>query len=471
MPERVVGYARSQVISTLAAARAGAAHPLGAALVRVLGPPLQRDPARSAYVLAALTPWLRLDDVAYAGHLSNSTVTVPVAYAAAAELDGRRLLAAVVAADECAARVTAATTLGPFRGQSAPQTHLVGAVAGRLHAQGRPAQRWVDALSLALAAPPWPSMRGFLGSDANLLSAAQPVRSALDACDAAEAGLRGAADLLEHSDGFLARYAAVPLPELVTAGLGTRWHTETLSFRLQPGGPGLDAAVDCARDLHAELGPLEADDVEDVLVTTSLYGTLVESRAAPYLAGPASPVSALVLCTPYGVATTLLTGRLTAGDFAPGAVGDGRRWALAARVRVEHDDAMTRASLRCSVPFGEALRTAGPRAAPWLRDVGGDWLVDLVGALGPPAATFEGVERQLPARVTVRLRDGRVLSRERAIPVGGAGPETAASHGALVHAKFLETGGDGAVADALSAVEDVSPAELQQLLALALRPA
>ena len=274
-------------------------------------------------------------------------------------------------------------------------------------------------------------MRGFLGSDANLLSAALPVRSALDACDAAEAGLRGAADLLEHSDGFLARYAAVPLPELVTAGLGTRWHTETLSFRLQPGGPGLDAAVDCARDLHAELGPLEADDVEDVLVTTSLYGTLVERRAAPYLAGPASPVSALVLCTPYGVATTLLTGRLTAADFAPGAVGDGRRWSLAERVRVEHDDAMTRASLRCGVPFGEALRTAGPRAAPWLRDVGGDWLVDLVGPLGPPAATLEGVERQLPARVTVRLRDGRVHSRERTIPVGGAGPETAASHGAL----------------------------------------
>ena len=40
------------------------------------------------------------------------------------------------------------------------------------------------------------------------------------------------------------------------------------------------------------------------------------------------------------------------------AVDDDRRWSLAARVRVEHDDAMTRASLRCAVPFGEALRAA-----------------------------------------------------------------------------------------------------------------
>lgn len=468
MPERVVGYARSQVVSTLAAARTGLAHPLGRALVRACGPPLQDDPSRSAYALAAQTPWLRLDDVAFAGHLSNSTVTVAIAHALVHGLDGRALLAAVVAADECAARVTAATTLGPLRGQSAAHTHLVGAVAARSHCERVAAGGWTDALAIALSMPTWPGMRGFLGSDANLLSAAQPVRAGLDACDAAAAGLRGAPDLLEHPDGFLARFADVPLPELVTSGLGSRWHTETLSYRLRPGGPGLDAAVDCTRELHAELhealGPLGPDDIEEVVVTTSLYGVLVGARAAEQADGPGSPVSALVLSTPYGVATALLTGELSGTDYACPAVQDPRRWALAAKVRVRHDDAMTRDSLLCGVPFGEALRTAGPRAVPWLRRAGGDWLVGLLGDPGPPAAGFEHVERRLPARVSVRLRGGRVVERQRDVPEGAAGPQTAATHGRLVSEKLLATGAPAVLADRLGRLEELDRDALADVL-------
>src|SRR3954469_3917926 len=249
VPDRVVGKATSQLVSTLAAVRAGAGHPMGVRLLQAFGPVLQPDPARSAYTMAALVPWLRLDDVAFAGHVSASTVTVPMAYAVGRGSDGRQLLAAIIAANEVAARITAATTLGPLRGQLAAHTHLVGAVAGRSHIEEVPADRWVAALGTALSLPTWPGMHGFMGSDANLLSAAVPVRTGLDACDAAAAGIAGPADVLEHPDGFLAHFAHVPVPELVTAGLGRRWHTDTLSYRLHPGGPGLDAALDCTLEL------------------------------------------------------------------------------------------------------------------------------------------------------------------------------------------------------------------------------
>ena len=101
-------------------------------MIRGFGEPWQASPAQSAFVLAGLTSWLYYDDTAYAGHLSNSTATVPMAYAHALGLDGRGLLTAVIAANECAARITAAATLGRFRGQNAPHTHLAGAVSGRL---------------------------------------------------------------------------------------------------------------------------------------------------------------------------------------------------------------------------------------------------------------------------------------------------------------------------------------------------
>ena len=469
VPDRVVRFASSQVLSQLAAARAGAQHPLGQAVIRGFGEPWQANAAQSAFVLAGLTSWLHYDDTAYAGHLSNSTATVPMAYARALGLDGRGLLTAVIAANECAARITAAATLGRFRGQNAAHTHLAGAVSGRLRAEGAPVEEWINALGIAFSMPPWPSLRAFLGSDAKVLSAAMPVRLGLDACDAARAGLAGPRDILEHPDGFLAAFASVPLPEAVDLALGRRWHTETLSFKVHPGGPGLDAAVDCAAQLHQELGPVTADDIDEVVVTTSMYTMLVDAKTAEFIDRERSPVSALVFCTPYAVATTLLTGGLAGADFALPATADDQRWRLADKIRLEHDAGSSRRSLLSEAPFGEALRQAGPRAAKWLEEVGTGWLVDLVGELPAPNESFETATKAMPARVEVRLRTGETRAAERSIPVGAIGPDTRASHQDMVRAKFLATGGPEAAADIAANLAAASAAHVRDLLTLALR--
>ena len=474
VPERVVRYTESQLLSQLAAARAGMAHPLGEAVVKAFGTPLQPDTKQSAYVLAGLTGFLHFDDTAYGGHLSNSTATVPLAYAYGMGLDGPGLLTAVVAANECAARITAAATLGafPFRagGQSATCTHLAGAVAGRLRCQGAPASQWVDALGLALAMPMWPLAHGFFGSDAKVLSAAMPVRAGLDACDAAAAGLAGAPDILEHPDGFLARFASVPLPEAVTANLGTCWHTETLSFKMHPAGPGIDAAVECGAELHAAIPAFSADDVDEVVVHTSRYTMAVGRQASAYVDGPGSPVSALVFSAPYTVATALLTGALTPGDLTSPRLDDPQRWELAAKVRLENEVAMTRAGMVCAVPIGEALRVAGPRARAWLEEVGGQRLVDLVGEIEPPSASYEDATKVAGARVTVRLLDGRVYSHQTDIPRGAAGPDTRSRHPELVREKFLATGGRPDVADGMASIHAASAAGVARLLEGALSP-
>lgn len=471
VPSRVVEVAKSQLLSQLAAARAGAGHPAGVAVTTAFGPPVQADPKPAACVLAGLTAWLHFDDTAYAGHISNSTANVPIAYARALGRTGRELLTAVITANECASRVTAAATLGPFRGQSATHTHLTGAVAGRQRIENAPASQWVAAFGLAFGLPPRMLAPGFLNGDAKLLSAFTPVRVGLDACDAAAAGLAGAPDILEHPEGFLSRFATVPLPEAVTAGLGTRWHTETLSFKLHPGGPGIDAAVDAALALHRELGPLTPRDIAEIEVHASLYTTVVDGRVARYVTGAASPVSALVFSTPYTVATALLTGELTAADFAPPRVGSPDRWELAAKVRLTHDRGMTRASFHCEAPFGEALRQAGPRAAQWLTEFGGPELVDLVGEIPPPSADFRNARKATPARVVVRLADGRTRECQVDIPAGAAGPDTRARHRELVREKFLDTGGAPGVADEIADLEHASAADVARLLDTALTPA
>ncbi|HET8658274.1 MAG TPA: MmgE/PrpD family protein [Micromonosporaceae bacterium] len=477
-PRRVVELAKSQVLSQLAAVRGGLSHPLGQALAGAFGPPVQPDPARSAVVLAALGSWLHFDDTAYAGHLSNSTVTVPLAYALARGLDGRALLTAVIAANECAARITAAATLGPFRGQMAAHTHVAGAVAGRLRAEDAPARQWVDALGLAFAMPLWSLTHGFMASDARLLSSSVPVRLGLDACDAAAAGLRGAADVLDHPRGFLARFATVPLPEAVTAGLGRCWHTDTLSFKVHPSGPGSDAAVDCALALHAALGPPRVDEVVEVEVHVSLYTLLVHRAAAAYLDGPDPPLSAVATTTPYAVATALLTGGLVPADLARPAVASPQRWALAAKVRLVHDEEMTAALLAAEAPFGEAVRLAGERAVGWLRDFGGDRLVELAreagravpapGAPGSRRRSFATATKMTPARVVLHLADGTSHERRVDIPVGAAGPDTRSRHRHLVRAKFLATGGSPEVAGAVRRLDLLPAAEVHRLITAAL---
>lgn len=453
VPCRVLKLAASQVLSQIASIRAGLAHPLGRKLVAAFGHPLQSDPRSSAAVFAALGSWLNLDDTAYAGHLSNSTVAVPLAYAYARQLDGLSLLTAVVAANECAARITASATLGPLRGQSAVHTHLAGAVAGRLHSDRAPARVWQDAFGLAFAMPNWPLMRGFLASDARLFNTLTPVRTAMDACDGALAGLRGAPDILEHEDGFLARFAGVPLPQAVAKGLGRRWHTDTLSFKVHPGGPGIDAAIDCAAEIHALLGPVRPQDVAEIVVEASLYTLFAGRRASAYICGPGSPLGALVLDVPYPVATTLLTGEFGVEDFSSPRVDDAARWELAGRVKLEHDTAMTRELFASDAPFGEAVREAGPLAAPWLRSFGGDELVELVDSLGSgPAADFTGSTKATGARVVVRMTDGRTVTRSRLIPVGAAGPETRVQHTEMMRDKFLSVGGPPRVAETVTSL-------------------
>lgn len=482
VPPRVVDLATSQVLAQLAAIRAGLAHSRAAALVNAFGTPWQADPRQSAAVLATLGCWLNLDDTAYAGHLAPSTVAVPLAYAEADGLSGAALLTSVIAANECAARITAAATLGPLRGQSALHTHLGGAVAGRLASQRAPAHEWVNALGLAFAAPPWPVMHAFLSGDAKLLHVLPSIRTAMDACDAAAAGIRGAADVLEHPRGFLERFAAVPLPETVVEGLGSRWHTETLSFKLRPGGPGIDAAVDCAVGLHHEIGDAT---ITSVLVDASIYTIYAGRQAERYLAGPDSPISALLLSTAYPVATALLTGDLTVADFDTPAVREPARWDLATRVRLRHDPTMTRRLFASVAPFGAALQQAGERAVPWLRQVFGDTeLATLASSAadssdahgpcpaapgsGPDSGEFRHADKATPARVTVDLADGRTLSREQVIPLGAAGAHTRGHHRELVRAKFLAQGGRDDVADALSDLPDLPPERLARTLRLAL---
>jgi len=215
--------------------------------------------------------------------------------------------------------------------------------------------------------------------------------------------------------------------------------------------------VDCAAEIHRAMGPIRPQDVAEIVVEASLYTLFAGERAAQYVNGPGSPLGALVLDVPYPVATTLMTGEFSVDDFSSPRLDDPGRWELARRVRLEHDTGMTRELFLSDAPFGEAVREAGPDAVPWLRGFGGEELVDLVGSLGAAGQDFSRSTKATGARVTVRLTDGRTVTRGRLIPVGAAGPDTRSRHSELVREKFLAVGGSQQVADTVGALHRMRP--------------
>lgn len=468
VPERVRALAVSQLLGHLGALCAGARHTLGRRVMAGFGGPFCEDPKTAAYVSAALTMALDFDDTVFAGHVSHSSVGVPLAYARSAGLDGAGLLRSTVAATEVAARVTAAATLGPFRGQTAAHTHLAGAVAGRCAAERRPAAETVDALGIAFAQPPWSLHHGFFGSDAKLLTAATPLRTGLDAVDAARAGLRGSPNMLEHPDGFLARFAQLPLPQAVD-GLGSRWHTDTLSIKPRPGCAYIDSAIDAALHLHPQVAD-RFDQITSVACEASIFTLGMEQRSAPYLAAAHPGVAALNFSAGWSVATALLRGDLRVEDFEPPRVDDERVWRVARLVSLRHDLSLSRRALLGAAPVGAALRMAGPAAAGWLAGGAGISEEEAAALLTPAEDSFEDAEKAIGARLHVGFADGSELHAEVDIPEGAAGADTRARHREIARAKFIGNAapllGEDVAADAAARIEAIVDASADEVRAL-----
>jgi 2-methylcitrate dehydratase PrpD len=446
IPPHTAALATSQIISNIAAVKASMKHPLGQSIIAAFGKPFDHTSKQSAVSLAALSMCFEYDEVAYSGHLSASCANVALAYAEEVQRDGKQLIAAVVAANECAARFQDAVIFGPiFRGQSATYLHVIGATVARLHGLDLDEARWINALGLGFGILPVPHEHSFLSSDAKVFVAALPIRSALDACDAALCGMVGAADVMEGPTGVLAKLAEAPMEDMITRRLGQRWHTDTLSFKKYPGSAYLQAAFECAEHIHNEIDATKIGEVKKIVVHASLLTVLLDAKVRPYLRRGQSAVAALTFSIGYGIASILMTGRLAVDDYGDGHVGDHRLWALAEKVQLVEDRDLTEAMVRATVPLGELLRQAGDRVGdlPIIRDLP-EADLEFIATLGPPESTFDQATMSIGARVTVVFHDGSSVTKSCDRCTGMAGPATRRDHRVLAKRKYVTAGGSDA---------------------------
>ena len=395
-------------------------------------------PVRAAcYGGAALAMAMDFDDTVLGGHTGHSAVLVALAYAEANEDDleapGRRALTAHVAANEVSARIASAAAVGPFRGQQTAYVHSVGAAVARGVVEGLDPTALADAIAIALAQPPWPLVPDFLGSDAKVFSAAEPVLTGLSAVAAARNGLSGNPDVLAGEDGFLDEFATYPLPEFLT-GLGERWHTRAVTVKPYPGCAYVTAPVHAAlrvRDRVREAVAATGSDrapITAIRVEGSLFTERVDALASRYTDRTASPLASLNFSIPFNVAVALRDGEHTPRQLHPDRVGDESVWELADLVTLEHDPAFTMRALESEVPLGAMLRRVGPAVLPYsAKTVGPVTALKNLPTLlrfvrkRPLPDDLSGADKAMGACVTVRLADGRQFSETVEHPPGFAG--------------------------------------------------
>ncbi|MBY0333616.1 MAG: MmgE/PrpD family protein [Acetobacteraceae bacterium] len=309
--------------------------PLGAApasYVPLLGTPHAAPPPMAAFLTGLAGTAVELDEGNYpaGGHPAIHALAAALAEAPLhPHATGADLLAAFEAGYEAGARIGAATTLRP-----AAHPHgtwgVIGAAAAVAHLRRLDAaatQRTLDiAASLGLATSATASLRG--GSVRNAYAGAAAQNGML-AVDLMQAGVTG------EPGGIAVVFGNV---------IGSAYDES----RIPPGRlfekPFIKAAAACCRETQGALEAIETlldtqplgdpDAIEAIEVATFASAALLDERA------PVAPIAGR-FSIPFTIATRLIQGHAWIEAFEEPALSDPGTRALAAKVAVREDPALT----------------------------------------------------------------------------------------------------------------------------------
>jgi len=344
--------------------RALTARQQGGGPALVIGTAETRPPGMAALLNGTAGTTLEMDEGNQFAKGHPGMHTIPAALAVAPpDITGADLLAAIALGYEAGARVGIATTLRPsMHPHGTWGTLCAAAAATRL--QGSGADKMRHALSLAASLSLATSRRTMLegGTVRNVFTGVSGQLGVL-AADMVAAGYTGDHDGVAQvfgrvvSDSFDA--------SALTDALGARWEVERNYFKMHS----------CCRYNHAALDALArltgADNLDPRDVTRIEVDTY---SLAAELADPA-PVNVLAakFSVPFAMATALVTGETGVESFTDARVADPAIRALAARVALREDPAMT-ARLPAQRPARVTLHLADGRSLTAETDTNrGDW--------------------------------------------------------------------------------------------------
>jgi 2-methylcitrate dehydratase PrpD len=297
----------------------------------------------AALVNGTLVQSFELDDVHPIGVLHVGAVTLPGVLAIAESrqgLDGRAFLTACVAGYEIGPRV--GMCMGPEHIEqgwhSGATVGVFSAVSGAASALRLSVDKTVHALGIA-GTQASGLMAAQFGAMVKRMHAGRAAQSGLYGAILAQNGFTGIIDVFESPyGGFCTTFSRskdrFKLKEL-TDGLGERFETMRISLKFYSCVASNHTTLDAIRIMQRKQ-PFGPDDVERIIVKGSR--ATVEHVGWKYVP---QGLTAAQLNLPYCVATLLIEGDLFVDQFSEDKVAVPERMALAQRVEVTENPAVT----------------------------------------------------------------------------------------------------------------------------------
>ncbi|MGG5822180.1 MmgE/PrpD family protein [Falsiroseomonas sp. HW251] len=343
LPAEVAQRTRLALLDCIGAISAGAQEPEVQALATrmtaregtgeapVIGSPLSARPGTAAFLNGTAGTSLELDEGnQYArGH---PAIHVVPALLAAPRGDGAVLLTALAIGYEFGSRVGIASKLNVAMHPHGTWGTL-GAAMGvaKLHGANADEFRGVInmAASLGLATSRKTMLEG--GTVRNTYCGVSNMLG-LTVWDLVRAGFAGERDGVETVFGSVA--ATNFRPEEMVAELGARWEVARNYFKRHAACRYTHGALDALGLILAKTGRLEPDQVKCIAVDTYVWAAQLDSPLAPNML-------AAKFSIPFALATTIVHGAATVPAFRGPARENPAVQALAKRVTVDEDPAMT----------------------------------------------------------------------------------------------------------------------------------
>ena len=284
-----------------------------------------------------------LDDVHRAGVLHVGAVVIPALLSIAerkAGMSGKEFLTAAVAGYEVGPRV--GLCMGPAHiasgWHSGATLGVFSSAAGAARGLKLNADKTVHALGIA-GTQAAGLMAAQFGAMVKRMHAGRSSQSGLYGALFAEGGFTGIVNVLESEyGGFCTAMSQskdqFDLTEL-TAGFGSTWQTMGVALKFYSCVGSNHTTLDAIREMQAEK-PFGAKDVKKIVV----HGSKVTMEHVGWKYVPQGLTSAQ-LNLPYCVATWLLEGDCFVDQFTEDKVADPARMALAGKVEVHEDKAIT----------------------------------------------------------------------------------------------------------------------------------
>lgn len=332
------------------------------------------DPVRAAYMNGVIAGSLDWDDSHIAALVHPGVVVWPAVFAAAALAppDGKRLCEAALAGYEVAVRI--GMGLQPdhaLRGfQATPSCGIFGATVAASLLLGLDEDRLCDALGLAASYASGSSQFFLSGSDVKRLHAGKAAAAGVEIALLAKAGLTGPHDAIEGDQGFGVATSDSFHPEIMIGALGQKYWIDEIALKIHAGTVRLQAAIESAQALARDgVLPDQIAKVE-IGVPKVLLGKVTSPDPVD--------MQQAQMSAPFAVAMTF---HLLTEGMEPLILG------LDEFERMSHDARVKDLSHRTNCVFD----------------------AEMDAAMGPG---------KVPARVSVTLKDGRVLTQKVFFPKG-----------------------------------------------------